>query len=194
MIGYIKGNILAKNSINELLVENNGIGYRVIVNVNVLANAIIGSNIELYTYQHIREDILALYGFLENSYVIFFMQMISVSGVGPKSAMAILDFCEPKVFSQAIINEDIQTLTLIQGIGKKTAQRMILELKNKLEKNFEDNLFVSNVVQYDFSKKEILEALISLGYTNSQAQLVISKIPKEIKDLSEQLKFALKNV
>ena len=157
----------------------------------------IGESFELLTYLHVREDILDLYGFYQDIERDLFLKLISISGIGPRSAMTILSGATPKDFKTRIISEDVKSLTVIPGIGMKTAKRIILELK---EKFVNEDVDISNLI--DAGKpndglKDAIQALQSLGYKRTQINDALKKL-KETKELSgnieEIIKKALKKM
>ena len=134
MYYYIKGKI-AKKCENSIIIDNGGIGYRIYTSANSLSTAgEQGSTATIYTHLNVREDVFDLYGFVTEEEREMFLNLISVSGVGPKAALAVLSVTTPAKLALAVITEDIKTITKAQGVGPKMAQRMILELKDKLKK------------------------------------------------------------
>ncbi len=141
----------------------------------------IGESVELMTYLHVREDILDLYGFADDVERDVFKKLIGVSGIGPRSAVTILSGATPQEFKKRIISEDVKSLTVIPGIGPKTAKRIILELK---EKFVDEDVDISNLVGDDKTSneiKDVVQALLSLGYKRGQ----INDALKKIKDVDE---------
>jgi Holliday junction DNA helicase RuvA len=144
--------------------------------------------VELYTHTYVREDTLDLYGFLALEELEMFELLISISGIGPKAGIGILSIAEPKTIRTAVISGDSSILTRVSGVGKKTAERVILELKNRItELPGEDQ----GAARAD---SEAIEALISLGYTISQAREALKSVPENIKDVSGRVRMALKNL
>lgn len=186
MIGYLKGQIIDKNDKNIVILVN-GVGYLVFVNNELLANIQLKEDIELFIHTAVREDAITLYGFSKREEVIFFNQLIGVSGIGPKMALEVLSV--PIGMTQnAIINADIAILTKIKGLGKKTAERLILELKNKITP---EN--ITNIGNMPSSVNEdAILALESLGYERFQVIKAMSTLPKEITDTEEIVKYFLK--
>ncbi len=141
----------------------------------------IGESVELMTYLHVREDILDLYGFADDTERDVFIKLIGVSGIGPRSAITILSGATPQEFKKRIVSEDVKSLTIIPGIGPKTAKRIILELK---EKFVDEDVDISNLVGDDKTSdeiKDVIQALLSLGYKRGQ----INEALKKIKDADE---------
>ncbi len=187
MIGYISGLIIDKNN-KSLLVLANGIGYNVSVTADFLAECRIDTKTQLYIHTSVREDDISLYGFPRKEELEFFEQLISVSGIGPKIGLDIL--ATPiNITQSAIVNEDAGLLTKIKGIGKKTAERVILELKNKVtpvsSKGGGKSLSTLN--------EDAVLALESLGYERFQIIKAMADLPKNIKQTEDIVKYFLKN-
>ncbi len=159
-------------------------GIRLKINISIATYEklpLIGTSVELMTYLHVREDILDLYGFAEDIERDLFLKLIGVSGIGPRSAITILSGATPQEFRKRIISEDVKSLTIIPGIGPKTAKRIILELK---EKFVDEDVDISNLVGDDKTSdkiKDVVQALLSLGYKRGQ----INEALKKIKDTDE---------
>ncbi len=179
MIGSIKG-CVSLLAADHCLLENNGIGYRVFMPAISLSQIKTGQEIRVFTYMSVREDAILLYGFLTQEYYQLFMQLTAVSGVGPKVALGVLSASKPENFYLAIQNRDLKVLTGLPGIGKKMAERLILELKDKVE-SLEENGKVENIVSSadaaDNSTSEAIEALRALGYTNTEIYPIVKAIP-----------------
>jgi holliday junction DNA helicase RuvA len=174
LFDYIKGELESVSS-TYIVVETNQIGYQILTANPFAFQGKIGEKVVVYTYQYVREDIIALYGFETRDERALFMKLIQVSGIGPKGALAILAVGEPKQLTTAIENEDEKYLTKFPGVGKKTARQMILDLKGKLEE-YLPNLFEPDAkgtsVNGNVPLEEAIEALQALGYA-----------PKEIKKI-----------
>lgn len=193
MIASLSGTIKYKQN-NTLIIDVNGVGYSVLVNT-ITYNSIgsIGEELSLVTYLDVKEDSLNLFGFLDMISFELFKYLISVNGVGAKSALAILDLDQPEALMQAIQQERVNILNQASGIGKKTAERIILELSDKLS-----NLYTLEIGDNSNDKikntqvsQDVWDALESLGYKPSQIQRVISEIDYN-QDVSEQIRTALK--
>jgi holliday junction DNA helicase RuvA len=189
MISKIKGKIeYIKDS--YAVIDVNGIGYKVFSTPYILGKISGGGEVSFFTYTYVREDILALYGFLNLEELEMFELLISISGIGPKAAMGILTIADVKTIRTAILNEDPSVLTKVSGVGKKTAERVILELKNK----------ISGLSLTDSEKKDVLadndalEALVSMGYSINESREALKSVSAEIKDVGERVKLALKNL
>jgi Holliday junction DNA helicase RuvA len=189
MLAYISGKIIAKQG-GELIILNQGLGYKVSVSSDIYNEATQDSEIELYTHQHVREDSLDLYGFKNLDDLEMFEMLLSVSGIGPKSALAVLSLSSTNHLKEAIVSEDAAMLTKVSGVGKKTAQRVVLELKEKIAKLGDFN----NDTQTAVSSSDEIDALIALGYNMNEAREALRKVDKSISDSGERVKQALKNI
>lgn len=192
MIRYLKGVVMHKDAPNEVIVLVNGIGYLVTVGSHVFNTVQADQEVEFFIYQHVREDILALYGFMEHHHIRFFTKLLSVSGVGPKSAINIFEVADVNTLVSSIINGDTSLLVKVSGIGKKTAERIILELKNQLVHL--PGTMIDTIVTHHNTYDDVIAALVNLGYSMSQAEKSVENMPAELEDISEQLTFALKNI
>lgn len=180
MIASLKGNVSYLGTEICIVETTGGVGYRVFMPAAHLAQLTLGSNVKLYIHTAVREDALLLYGFLSQEYYDLFELLLTVSGVGPKMALGILSAVKPDAFYLAVQSRDMKILTKLPGIGKKTAERMLLELKDKVGTFTKDseNEFTENVVSGACSSvAEAMEALASLGYSNSEIVPVIKQIP-----------------
>jgi len=184
MIGYLKGQIIDKNEKNIVILVN-GVGYLVFANNELIASIQLKEDVELFIHTAVREDAITLYGFVKREELIFFNQLIGVSGIGPKMALEVLSV--PVGMTQnAIINSDIGILTKIKGLGKKTAERLVLELKNKITPANIENMPSS-------INEDAILALESLGYERFQVIRAMANLPKEITDTEEIVKYFLKS-
>lgn len=200
MIGYIKGSVEGISQ-DYVLVENQGIGYRIYTSSKVIEQLSQMHEVQqFYTYLHVREDDLSLFGFLSMQELDTFKLLISVSGIGPKAALAILSVLTVKDLSIAVMTGDTKAITKANGVGTKGANRVIMELKDKLalddiinldeeeESILVDHLFTNNI-------NDTIMALVSLGYSNAEANKAISQIPNASELESEELlKLALKKM
>jgi Holliday junction DNA helicase RuvA len=176
MIAHLRGKLLAKHP-NQAVVETGGVGYDVIISVPTFSDLPgIGGDVALHIHTHVREDAIALYGFMRSAEKILFEKLITVSGIGPKLAITILSGMAADEMVNAIRGNDIARLTRIPGIGKKTAERMVLELRDKLPVEKHGEIAASlapNPVEED-----VLSALVNLGYQRAAAEKAMSSIPK----------------
>ena len=178
MIAYLKGKILEKG-LTYIIVENGGMGYKVFVTPDALTKSV-GDDIALYTYHKVTDDGQALFGLPTFSDLQFFELLITVSGVGPKMALAILSAGQVESIKKAIANQDAGIFTRISGIGSKTAERIIVDLKNKVGAGGSGS----------GASSEIFDALLALGYNQKEVRDVINKVD-HTKTQELQLKQAL---
>lgn len=191
MLVFLRGQVLAKPT-GSVIIENNNLGYRVFVNEALLDSWTIGQTIELFIFHHLKEDAEDLYGFTSADQLALFELLLSVSGIGPKSALNILSLAEIGQLHQAIALGDEAMLTQVPGIGSKTAQRLILELKNKINTiSFSSDLMDGSRLT---TQQDELEALISLGYGVVSARQALAKIDPQVTDSAERLKLALQQL
>ena len=201
MYAYIKGE-LAEINTDHIVIEAGGIGYQVFISLQTFDYLpSVGENLKIYTYLYLREDAMILYGFLTKDDLELFKLLISVSGIGPKGGLAILSTLEADDLRFAILSGDAKAISKAPGVGGKTAQRVILELKDKLklEDAFEKKLAheqeatnLSGSVLHD-GRQEAVEALVALGYSSTEAMKAVRKVtdvsPDDVEGL---LKAALK--
>jgi Holliday junction DNA helicase RuvA len=197
MIAYIQGTIAEKNP-TRAVIDVQGVGYEILIPVSSYDTlGAKGESVKLLTYLHVREDILQLFGFATAEERELFLLLISVSGIGPKSALGILSSIAVKDFKRAIVHEDFNLLTAVPGIGKKTAQRIVVELKEKVSKlaTFEESA-VRTLSTKEQVTDEAMMALISLGYVKAAAEKAIAKALRDNPDkaftLQELIKAALR--
>jgi holliday junction DNA helicase RuvA len=176
MIAHLRGKLLAKHP-NQAIVEAGGVGYDVVISVPTFSDLpAIGGEVALHIHAHVREDALALYGFLRSSEKALFEKLITVSGIGPKLAITILSGMAAEEMISAIRVNDIARLTRIPGIGKKTAERMVLELRDKLalEKHGE----IAAAPALSAAEEDVLSALVNLGYQRAAAEKALASVSK----------------
>lgn len=194
MISYLKGELEVKN-IDNIIIEVGGIGYKVYMSRNAIDNiGECGNKVKVFTYMRVREDDISLYGFLSNEELKLFEQLLGVSGVGAKSAINILSNISPSSFALAIISGDIATLKGLPGIGAKSAQRMILELKDKMktEDAIETEVTQSVYVPTNSKSKDAIEALQVLGYARRDIDAALSQVNTDELSVEEIIKKGLK--
>lgn len=199
MIAFLKGKPVSTGA-DYVVLEVGGIGYKVYVPTSALRNFTDKNNeTTVFTYLHVREDAMQLFGFLSENDRETFEMLIQVSGVGPKVALAILSAMPCQTFIQSVLHEQINMLTQISGVGKKTAQRIIIELKDKLSKiNVQlDNEVAVIPTSLENKSNDALQALITLGYNPIEAKRVLGKIStaeNENLTTEDMIKFALKEL
>lgn len=184
MFYFLKGKIIQKGE-NFLVLETDNIGYQIFVSDFLLNKVKIGQNIKLWTFLYLREEVIELYGFETEDELDFFKKLNTVPNIGPKSALSILSVVRISDLKRAILNENYEVLTKVSGIGKKTAERIIIEMKGKVEKMLE-------IAERTGEDAEVIDALVKLGYSLKEAREVVRKIPENIKGARERLKEALK--
>ena len=187
MFASIRGKVLLMSE-GYVVVESEGMGYKIYTTSFTAGKIASISEVFLHLYTYVREDTLALYGFMEESELQMFELLISISGIGPKAALGILSIADPKTIRTAILNEDPSILTRVSGVGKKTAERVILELKNKIADLPEAEK------ERAVGDSDVIEALAAMGYTTQESREAIKEIPEDIVDTGEKVKFALKNI
>lgn len=187
MIAKLRGKIEYSKD-NWIIIDVNGVGYKVYLTDFTFGKLAGQEDVSIYIYTYVREDILALYGFIDIAEKEMFELLISISGIGPKAATGILSVADPKSIQAAILNEDPTILTRVSGVGKKTAERVILELKNKIA-----DLPVGD--REDAAKdSEVIEALMTMGYSVAQAREAIKGIVGENVSVEEKIRSALKKL
>lgn len=195
MIAYLRGRIIEKHP-SRLIVDVNGVGYDVAVPVSSFYGlGESGSEIALRIHTHVREDALLLYGFATRIEQDLFERLISVSGIGPKVALAVLSGIEPSDLIKAIQRADLARLTAIPGVGKKTAERIVLELKDRLPLAAHTEAPVADVASAPDLKDDVLSALINLGYQRPLAEKAVdAAIKKHVGDFEQTLRQALREL
>lgn len=180
MISYLFGKIHTINEKYATVITNSGVGYKVFLPLNILLSKNKNENIEIFIQTIVKDDSIDLYGFIEEKELFLFEKLIKVSGVGPKSAMLMLSNNSVENISKAIENEDIEKLSKTPGIGKKTCERIIIELKGKL------NQFINNsMISENKEEDDAILALVSLGYNEKNINLLLNEIKKENKDFDK---------
>ncbi len=188
MIHNLSGKITSKRD-TFIVIDVHGVGYKIFTSANTISKAgAIGAEANILTHLHVREDELTLFGFLNADELDLFESLISVSGIGPKSAMNIMSIAPPERISAAISGGEIELLQKVSGIGRKMAERIILELKDKMKSGAGG----AETIKVMESDSDVYEALTSMGYTAKQAKNAIAKIGKDIEGTSDRLKAALK--
>ncbi len=191
MIGRLNGRLIEKNP-TDLLIECGGVGYEVKISLNTFSQLGSDEAVQVFTKLIVREDAHILYGFANKEEREMFNHLISVSGIGPNTAMIMLSSLVPDEIAQAILTEDVTTIQKIKGIGTKTAQRVIIDLKSKVSKMelSSENIFTSN----NRNRFDALNALVSLGFDKKSAEKVLDKIDTGNQSVEELIKDALRNL
>lgn len=202
MIGYIKG-ILEEVEEQSVIVDNHGIGYRIFVPSSAFSGAVrTGEEVKLFTYLHVKEDAMQLYGFLTRDDLQIFKLLLGVNGIGPKAGLGILSGLTADELRFAVLADDAATIAKAPGVGKKTAQKLILELKDKLnlEDAFEKKLAntaarIEVEAGNEEASKEAVQALVALGYPSAEALRAVKRVENAAAmDTEEILKAALKKM
>jgi Holliday junction DNA helicase RuvA len=193
MFAYIKGE-LAEKTQNYVVIDVNGIGYQIFVSELAISQiGEVGSIVKLHTYYYVREDLICLYGFLNREELRMFELLLSVSGIGAKSAIATLSNITPSSFALAVITDNVATLTKIPGVGKKTAQRLILELKDKIktEEAVAKAPETQIVLETNENVEEATAALQILGYTKKEVEKALEHVSVENASVEEIIRKCL---
>lgn len=192
MIASLKGNIENKGS-NFLVIDVNGVGYKAFMPSSTIQGLEVGSQIKVYTYLRMSQDDISLFGFLTNEELVMFELLISVGGIGAKSAINILSNIEPSTFAMAVITNDVNKIKSLPGIGPKTAQRIILELKDKIKNDqaIDNGKGVAEKIELTQVAEDAIDALQVLGYNRRDVEKVIAKIDTTSITLEEAIKQGL---
>ncbi|GAB3198584.1 Holliday junction DNA helicase RuvA [Pontibacter aydingkolensis] len=195
MIAYIDGKLTHKDP-TYVIIDVNGIGYQIRISLSTYSSLPAGERCKLHTFLHIKEDAHTLYGFTTAAEKEVFLHLISISGVGPNTGLMILSSLSVEEVQQAIIREDVRTIQQVKGIGAKTAQRVILELKDKMKKEaLLTDTFVP-AASHNTNRAEALSALVTLGFAKNVAEKTLDTIIKREGghlSVEELIKFALKS-
>lgn len=198
MYAYIKGVFVSARG-EDIVVENNGIGYKIYMPL-LLQGRIghIGDEVCVYTYHYVREDIVALYGFPSLEDQDMFVLLLSVSGIGPKTAISVVELLQPSELAMAVLSGDVKKISQVKGLGKKSAERIILELKDKLKGFDVGSSAVSEDSIPDLSSEgksnleDCISALVVLGYPASEANKAASKVYSPELSVEEMIRQALR--
>lgn len=189
MIALLKGQIeLLQRPF--VIIDVNGVGYKVLLPESVYSKLSLGEKIRIFTYTYVREDALDLFGFLEADDLRLFESLLTVSGVGPKTALNIFSFGERKDIIEAIIKGDVTFFTSVPRLGTKNAQKIIIELKNKMGSTADLDLSGKDLQE----NAEVVQALKNFGFTVSEAQKAVRMVKKDNITTEERVRLALKNL
>jgi len=189
VIGSVRGEVLERSATGEVLVEVGGVGYRALVPLSAIPNLDPGTPAMLFTHLHVRDDTMILFAFPTRDERDTFEVLIGASGVGPKLALAILSVHSPGVLRRALVDDDLDALTLVPGVGKRTAQRLLVELKARLEVPELEHADAEAGVTS--SRAEVRAALSGLGYQSDEVRDVLAQLPDD-GPVEELLRDALK--
>ena len=188
MIGSVRGSVLERSAVGEVLVEVGGVGYRVLVPLSAVPALTPGAGAFLFTHLHARDDAMVLYGFPTREERDTFEVLIGASGVGPKLALAILSVHSPVALQRALLDDDIDALTLVPGVGKRTAQRLAVELKARLDV---PDVEAVDAAATPLARSEVRAALSGLGYEPDEVREVLAQVDGD-GSVEELLRDALK--
>lgn len=191
MIAFLQGKIINKGQ-GFVILQADNIGYQVFVNAGMYVDLSIGQEIELYVHHNVKEDAQDLYGFKNFNELGFFKLLISVSGVGPKSALGVLAMASAEEIKQSIAQGDPSLLNKVSGIGAKTAERIVLELRNKVDALM--SVDSSAPISAMSINGDEIDALITLGYNIQQAREALKSVGPEITDSGERIRVALRGL
>lgn len=193
MIAYVKGKLEVKTK-DYIVVDVMGIGYKIFMSDTSINELEKGKEVKIYTYMKVSENDMSLYGFLNNEELVTFELLITVGGIGAKSAISILSNITPSKFALAVISSDINTLKKLPGIGAKTAQRIILELKDKMKTDnaIEEDVTVKTAIKLDNKANDAAEALCVLGYARKDVETVLGEIDTQNLTVEDIIKQGLK--
>lgn len=186
MIGYLEGKVLDKNS-TQATVLVSGVGYRVSAPLSFLDQLKPGTEAKIFTYLAVRENALDLYGFENLDERTLFELLLTVSGIGPKTALSVLNTASKAQIEKAVVEQNAGYLTKVAGVGKKVSEKIVLELKGKISPS-------NHSGSVGDTDSDVVEALVSLGYSQKQAREAVRDIPDDTNNASEKIKFALKNL
>lgn len=195
MFAYLKG-VFDSRTMDYIVLDVNGVGYKIFMSENSMKEiGEIGEEIKVHTYVKVREDDISIYGFASSEELRMFELLISVSGIGAKSAITILSNIEPSTFAAAVVSDDVSVLKKLPGVGAKSAQRIILELKDKLKTISMDDTSASSMSKIEIPNNENVDDLISalqvLGYSRRDIEEIIPKLDCKNSGLEELIKKAL---
>jgi len=189
MIGFLKGKVeLLKRPF--VIIDVNGVGYKVLVPETIYAKLSLGESLKIFTYTYVREDALDLFGFLEAEDLGLFESLLTVSGVGPKTALNIFSFGERKDIKEAIIKGDVTFFTSVPRLGTKNAQKIIIELKNKMGAGSDIDLSGKDLLE----NAEVVQALKNFGFSVLEAQKAVREVKQVGLTTEERIRLALKNL
>ena len=194
MIGFVEG-IIEYIDVDKIVVNNNGVGYNVFMPASQIDTLNVDETVRVFTYLNVREDAMQLFGFLTRDDLEVFKLLITVNGIGPKGGLAVLSTITTDDLRVAVISEDAKAISKAPGIGAKTAQKVIIELKDKLnlEDVLEPKLDANFQVNDNNSMSEAVMALVALGYSQADAYRAVKSIGN-IEDLENVIKMALKKI
>lgn len=186
MISFLDGTVKAVRK-NYLIVMTDYVGYKVFVTPQILMKVMPSQKTSLFIHTYVREDQFSLYGFSTLGELEFFEILLGVSGIGPKMALAIMSVGDLEVIKNGIVNGDVAVFTQVSGVGRKTAERLILELKEKIGEGIV-------AVGMPSSHTEVVDVLMALGYSRTEAREALAAVPADLKDSEEKIRSALRSL
>jgi Holliday junction DNA helicase RuvA len=192
MISYLNGKVLNKGA-NFVVLLVGGVGYKVFMEPSRCIDIEAEQELALYTHQHVREDMLDLYGFRSMEELEMFELLLTISGVGPKSALGVISIASVTDLKDSIARGDSSLLVKVSGIGKKTAERVVLELRDKVDSLVSGDYLASGN-QVDSNSSDEIDALLALGYSSQQARDALKKVNPDVSDSGERIRAALRNI
>lgn len=190
MISYLSGKLMSKNETSCTILTNNGVGFLVNININLIKDLRLNDNIELFIKTIIRENDISLYGFANNEQVSLFEHLLSVNGVGPKAAMNIISNIGTADLISDIVSEQSYNIAKIKGLGKKTAEKIVFTLKDKFKKEYTS--VNKSILNDDIDL--VLQSLLALGYANKEALPAVNKTYSKEVSIQENIKNALRSI
>lgn len=189
MIGYLSGIIKAIRK-NYIILADEFVGYKVFVPPQISLSAEPGKRLALYTHTHVREDQLALYGFPTSPELDFFELLLSVTGIGPRLAMSVMSLADLEMVKSGILNEDPTVFTKVSGVGRKTAERLIIELKEKIAEEVPAGK--EALKELSQTHADVMDVLLALGYSRNEARKALQEIPKSLTNSEDKIREALR--
>ena len=190
MIAIISGKIISNNGVELVVLTTGGVGYKIAVKPNSIIEYVVGNEVELRTYMSVSENAMNLYGFIDETEQELFTHFLSVSGIGPKSALHLLSLGSVEEITSAVSSGDVEYLTKVSGVGKKTAERVVVELKSKLgEMNFVVDLNGNGRLIGD-----VIEGLMAMGYNAQQSREAVKQLDTNNKSSEELMREALQKI
>ncbi len=192
MIALLQGKIVSKFNGEMVIMTTGGVGYRLLVSPTAFNLATVGNDVMLETFLSIKEDAHTLFGFANGAEKALFKNFLTVNGVGPKTALHLLELGSVEETTMAIGRGDVEYLTKVSGIGKKTAERIVVDLKSKVAKGLKDSGISMPVINDAIS--DVIDGLVTLGYSVLQARDVVNKLDTKGKNSEQLLREALRNI
>lgn len=190
MIGYVSGTVKAVRK-NYVIVATESVGYKIFVPPQISMRLEVSKPISLYIHTYVREDQLSLYGFASMPELEFFELLLTVSGIGPKMALSVMSLADIEMIKSGIAGGDPSVFTKVSGIGRKTAERLIVELKEKIG---EEIVAVQDLRDISQAHADVIDVLMALGYSRTEARNALAEVPKELLNSEDKVRFALRSL